>query len=280
MCLAAFALQRHADFPLVLAANRDEFFARPCEPLAWWTHAQPDSDAADNTPRAILAGRDLRGGGTWLGLSPRGRLALLTNIRTGRSAPAGLPSRGEIVPAWLNGGEAAGALHTRMLARGHVDYNLITAEWTCAPVWHWSSSATGTTQAIDPGPAGHVFAVSNGRLDEPWPKLMHLRERLATSIDRASANDSAALIEQLFDALADERRAPDEQLPCTGVPQALESMLSSVFIRSADGRYGTRCSSVVLVQRGVGARVIERSFDDQGQVKGQVDISLPGWPHG
>jgi uncharacterized protein with NRDE domain len=82
----------------------------------------------------------------------------------------------------------------------------------------------------------------------------------------------------VFAALADDRRAGDELLPSTGVPLPIERMLSSAFVRSDDGRYGTRCSTVVVLQRGVGARVVERSFDRQGQISGEVDIRLPGWP--
>ncbi|MFM2068180.1 MAG: hypothetical protein RLZZ584_3089 [Pseudomonadota bacterium] len=277
MCLAAFALGRHADFPLVLAANRDEYFERPTAPLAWWEVA-----GAPPGQGRILAGHDLRGGGTWLGLNAQGRLALLTNIRTGRGAPPGVPSRGELVPAWLSGSTGAAALHAAMQARGHVDYNLVTADLVrpAAP-WHWISSATGRVQAIEAGrgsPGGKVFGLSNGLLDEPWPKLVALRSRVDAAVAQATAHDLPGLIARLFEALADDRRAPDNALPCTGVPLAAERMLSSAFIRGDDGRYGTRCSTVVVVQRGVGARVIERSFDADGLVAGQVDLRLPGWP--
>jgi uncharacterized protein with NRDE domain len=270
MCLAAFAIGCHADFPLVLAANRDEFFERPTAPLAWWP-------AAAATP-AILAGRDLRGGGTWLGLNTRGRLALLTNIRTGRGATPGAPSRGEMVPAWLGGTESPAALHARMQARGQVDYNLVTAELGHSNTWHWISSARAQPQPIDMVGAGRVIGLSNGVLDEPWPKLVGLRARLAAAVEQASAAQPQALIAALFAALANDQVAPDDQLPSTGVALPIERMLSSAFIRSADGRYGTRCSTVVLVQRGVGARVVERSFDSSGQISAQVDLQVPGWP--
>jgi uncharacterized protein with NRDE domain len=172
-----------------------------------------------------------------------------------------------------------------MQARGHVDYNLITADLGTSfgkpfgtPAWHWLSSATGQVQAIHAGSGGHVFGVSNGLLDEPWPKLVALRRRVEAALAQATASDCAGLINRLFDALADDQRAPDDALPRTGVALAAERMLSSVFIRGDDGRYGTRCSTVVIVQRGVGARVIERSFDARGQINGQVDLTLPGWP--
>jgi uncharacterized protein with NRDE domain len=279
MCLAAFALGRHADFPLVLAANRDEYFERPTAPLAWWK-----VPGASPGQSLILAGRDLRGGGTWLGLDAQGRLALLTNIRTGRSTPPGLPTRGELVPAWLTGSAGAAALHAATQARGQVDYNLVTADLgrPAAP-WHWISSATGRVQAIEAGlgsPGGKVFGLSNGLLDEPWPKLVALRSRVDAAVAAARSDDLPGLITRLFEALADDRRAPDDTLPHTGVPLVIERMLSSIFIRSDDGRYGTRSSTVVIMQRGLGTRVIERSFDALGQVSGQVDVTLPGWPAG
>jgi uncharacterized protein with NRDE domain len=285
MCLAAFALACHDDFPLVLGANRDEFFERPSAPLAWW-----DTGDVGGAPRPILAGRDLRGGGTWLGLNERGRLALLTNIRTGRGSPPGVPTRGELVTAWLRAGESIETLQARARARGHTDYNLVTADLRgasmrastglpgMASAWHWMSSASNAPEPIVAGDGGHVFALSNGRLDEPWPKLVNLRSRLGEAVRGARSDRPADLIDQVFAALADDRRASDEQLPSTGVSLPLERMLSSAFIRSDDGRYGTRCSTVVVLQHGVGARVFERSFDPRGQVSGEVDINLPGWP--
>ncbi|MEY2689776.1 MAG: hypothetical protein RL375_3975 [Pseudomonadota bacterium] len=287
MCLAAFALACHDDFALVLAANRDEFFERPSAPMAWWD-AGGEQDA-----RPILAGRDLRGGGTWLGLNRQGRLALLTNIRTGRGSPPGVPSRGELVVDWLASNASIDSLHDRARARGHVDYNLVTADLGApsgglsaagptgpdtTPAWHWTSSTCERPEPIVTAEDGHVFALSNGRLDEPWPKLVALRSRLGEAVRGARSDRPAELIGQVFAALADDRRASDEQLPSTGVPLPVERMLSSAFIRSEDGRYGTRCSTVLLLQRSVGARVIERSFDRQGQISGQIDIRLPGWP--
>mgnify|MGYP000845463667 FL=1 len=278
MCLAAFALNCHNDFALVLGANRDEFFERPSAPMAWW-----NAGSDDTSTRPILAGRDLRGGGTWLGLNASGRLALLTNIRTGRGSPPGVPTRGELVTAWLSGGDSVETLHARSKARGHTDYNLVTADLHAVPghaaaAWHWTSSAADKPEPIVAGDGGHVFALSNGHLDEPWPKLVNLRARLGEAVQNARSDRPADLIDQVFAALSDDRRAGDELLPSTGVPLAIERMLSSAFIRSDDGRYGTRCSTLVVVQRGVGARVVERSFDRQGQISGEVDIRLPGWP--
>lgn len=287
MCLAAFALACHDDFALVLGANRDEFFERPTAPLAWWN----TGDAAATQTRPILAGRDLRGGGTWLGLNSAGRLALLTNIRTGRGAPPGVPTRGELVTTWLSGDHSVETLHALARSRGYVDYNLVAADLGGANMgaptgmrgmasgWHWMSSACHAPEAIVAGDGGHVFALSNGRLDEPWPKLVALRARLGEAVQNARSDRPAELIDQVFAALADDRRAGDDHLPATGVPLPIERMLSSAFIRSDDGRYGTRCSTVVVLQRGVGARVIERSFDQQGRLSGQVDIRLPGWPN-
>ncbi len=138
MCLAAFALACHDDYPLVLGANRDEFFERPSAPLAWW-----DAPGIDGEPRPILAGRDLRGGGTWLGLNRHGRLALLTNVRTGRGSTPGAPTRGELVTRWLSGDDPIEALHVYARSSGHSDYNLVTADLGERSADHLSGSLSG-----------------------------------------------------------------------------------------------------------------------------------------
>ncbi|MFM2120005.1 MAG: hypothetical protein RL722_1473 [Pseudomonadota bacterium] len=299
MCLAAFALGCHPRFPLVIAANRDEYFHRPTAPMAWWPVA-----AGGDLDRAILAGRDLSAGGTWMGLSRAGRFALLTNVRTGQTAPAGRPSRGLLVPLWLQGEQpdlplpGPAEVHAWAEQQGQADYNLILADLApghpaggstapagpAAGTWHALRAGPDGLQALPPAPpgspapsGGRIHAVSNGRLDEPWPKLQRLTRALAAGLDDGRATRDS-LLARLFEALADDRRADDADLPRTGVPLEAERMLSSVFIRSESGHYGTRCASVLLVEAGRGALVVERSFGPDGQVTGEVRVELPGWP--
>jgi len=234
MCLVAFAINASAHWPLVIAANRDEFFARPTQPLARWHTGRGQE---------IISGRDLRAGGTWLGITPSGRVAFLTNVREAnpRAAPH---SRGKLVTRWLEEtGDAqafAGALAPDAAAYG--GFNLVLGdfqrnEWT----WITNKSATSAlqAQALKPG----VYGLSNAALNTPWPKTAALQSVLADALERA---DPAALKAMLWSALASRERAPREQLPTTGVPLALEQALSSAFVEVPENAYGTRSSTVLL----------------------------------
>ena len=106
MCLIAFAINASARWPLVIASNRDEFLDRPTLPLNDWKTA---------SDQRILSGRDLRAGGTWLGATPDGRVAFVTNVRQAQPQAAAR-SRGELVTRWLesrlDGASFAAALAT------------------------------------------------------------------------------------------------------------------------------------------------------------------------
>lgn len=267
MCLAVFALGQHPRFPFVLAANRDEFFARPSAPLDWWT------PAAANAP--VLAGRDLSAGGTWFGLSAAGRLALLTNVRDPSRLRADAPSRGRIVTEWLAGGLSLAAAHRHWQAAGFNGFNVVVADLAdpaASPIGQW-----GWTSASAPVPlplAAGLHGVSNASLDTPWPKVQRLRHAMAETL--AQATTPAAVAAALFAALADAERARDDTLPSTGVPLDIERALSSVFIRTDDGRYGTRCSTVVVREHDGTTHVIERTYADDG---GELAwVSWPCWP--
>lgn len=263
MCLAAFALNAHPRFPLVIAANRDEFFARDAAPMAWWA----------DRPQ-VLAGRDLSAGGTWFGLTRAGRLALLTNVREpGRQNPAA-PSRGALVVDWLSGDVDAPAF-ARQLAGGYNGFNLVTADLARGE-WHWLSNRTPAPVALGPG----IHALSNAALDTPWPKTTGLRAALADALAHASGVDD--LTGRLLAALADPTPAPDAELPDTGVGLARERLLSPRFIRIAEAGapavYGTRCATVLI--RGVdgATHIVERSFTAGGATLPTARHHLTRWP--
>lgn len=263
MCLVALALGCSERFPLVLASNRDEFFARPTAPLSWWptTAGEP----------AVLAGRDLQAGGTWLGLSATGRLALVTNVRDGRANAPDAPSRGQLVPQWLASDEPFDAHWPRVATAGHNGYNLIAAD-AATGQWHWASPLSVVPRRLADG----LYGLSNAALDTPWPKVESLKSALRTAL--ALAADADALAERLFAALADPAPADDSALPSTGVPIGFERALSSAWIRTDDGRYGTRCSTLVITERcteGLLTRVIERGH---GPGAVEREALLPGWP--
>jgi uncharacterized protein with NRDE domain len=245
VCLVLVAWRAHAQYPLLVAANRDEFLARAAAPAAWWR--QPD----------ILAGRDLEAGGTWLGVARDGRFAALTNYRDAHAPLRSAPSRGELVPATL-----AAALpverqlqQLRATSGSYNGFNLIFSDREHLAVFE---SETGDGRVLGPG----IYGLSNHLLDTPWPKVREAKSALSAAL--TSLPDQRALLQ----LLRDEQRPDDAQLPRTGVSMQWERLLSSAFIRAPD--YGTRCSSILMVDRDGGVRFDEWSWDASGALANQV----------
>lgn len=264
MCLAAFALNAHPRFPLVLAANRDEFFARPTAAMDWW------ADAPD-----LLAGRDLTAGGSWFGLTRSGRLALLTNVREpGRNDPSA-PSRGALVTDWLRSNAPFADFAAQQLTAGHNGFNLIAAD-VPSNTWHWLSNRIPAPKRLGPG----LYALSNAELDTPWPKTTGLRAAFADAL--AQSADAPSLIERLLAVLADDTAAPDATLPDTGVGLERERLLSPRFIRipplPGAAVYGTRCSTVLVREADGATWVVERSVTANGESLPRRVHQLPRWP--
>ena len=266
MCLGALALDQNRRFPLVVAANRDEFFARPAARLAWWSPgaAWPD----------ILAGRDLEAGGTWMGLTAQGRFAMVTNVRKATLPDPGAPSRGAIVPLWLRGDQSAERFWPGVAVAGHQPFNLIAADFRLGHCF-WATSEQASPVRMERG----VFGLSNAALDTPWPKVRLLKERLRQALDHGESVD--VLAARLFEALADRCPAPDAELPATGISLERERVLSPAFIRTPDGRYGTRCSTVIVAER-VNKRLVthvfERSFTAGPGLVLLRRTTLKDWP--
>lgn len=266
MCLAVLALDASRRFPLVIAANRDEFFDRPAARLAWW---RPDPAAPE-----ILGGRDLTAGGSWLGLTLQGRLALVTNVRDPASQDPQAPSRGELVPMWLRGDQPLDRFWPRIAMGGYNGFNLIAADFA-AGTCHWMSNTQAMPRAVDRG----IHGLSNALLDTPWPKVQQLKSRLGEALHACGSADELA--DELFDALADRQPAPEESLPRTGVSLEWERVLSSAFIRTEDGRYGTRCSTLVITERinkRLVTHVLERSYTARPGVALLRRLTLRNWP--
>ncbi len=266
MCLVALALDQSRRFPLVLASNRDEYFKRPAARLEWWTPEPGDP--------AVLGGRDLQSGGTWLGLTAQGRLALVTNVRGGTAGDASAPTRGRIVTEWLAGRENTGAFWMRTALSGYNGFNLIAADFQRGEFF-WASNLAAYPMRLE----GGLYGLSNGALDAPWPKIQALKARLNAAINAAASVDELAA--QLFAALADRSVAAENALPRTGIPLEWERQLSSAFIRTPDQTYGTRCSTLIIAER-VGrhlvTHVLERSFNASAAVALLRRSSLRNWP--
>ncbi len=266
MCLIAMAIDQSRQFPLVIAANRDEYFARPAARLGWWT---PEGGGP-----AILAGRDLQQGGTWLGLTAAGRLAMVTNVRDPKRTDPEAPSRGAIVPRWLSGREPTDRFWSRTMLSGYNGFNLIAADFRRGECF-WGSTLGASTQRLEQG----VFGVSNASLDTPWPKTDRVKAGLTRSL--ADARSLSELTTALFSVLSDRSLADDAQLPSTGVTLDVERQLSSVFIRTPDHSYGTRCSTLIVserVGRDVVTHVFERSFSATGAAALLRQATLKRWP--
>ncbi|HMC15135.1 MAG TPA: NRDE family protein [Albitalea sp.] len=266
MCLVALAIDENRRFPLVIAANRDEYFKRPAARLAWWT---PESGGP-----AILSGRDLEAGGTWMGLTAEGRLALVTNVRDPSHKDANAPSRGRIVADWLAASERTDRFWMRTALSGYNGFNLVAADFRHGECF-WGSNNGSYPMRLERG----VYGLSNAALDTPWPKVELLKARLHDALEQPESVDQLSAM--LFGALGDRTEADDAELPDTGVPRAVEKMLSAAFIRSPDMAYGTRCSTLVIaerVNRHMITHVLERTFSATGGVALMRRATLKNWP--
>ncbi|AKS41290.1 NRDE family protein [Wenzhouxiangella marina] len=253
MCLIAFSFNPDASPYLVLVANRDEFHARSTAPLAWWEGKS-----------SILAGRDLQAGGTWLGTRRDGRWAAVTNVRD-PAAPPGRESRGALPLDFLEG-DRSPETYARQIESRRADFgpfNLLVGD--SGTVWYVSSS--GPALPVEPG----VHALSNGRLDSPWPKS----QRVSRALKGLLASESVIEVDadRWFHLMQDREPAPDEALPDTGVGLEMERFLSSPFILSE--RYGTRSSSLLVLGEDSGL-AIERRWSPAGTVLGQLEYRWPG----
>ncbi len=250
MCLIAFDWQPAGKaYRLALIANRDEFFERPTAPLHWWDEA-------------LLAGKDLREGGTWMGLTRSGRFAALTNFRGPQEKQTGLQSRGQLVANFLRS-TASVSDRLREFERTQHDYNgfnLICGDIKNSELWWLSNrNESGKASRISPG----FHGLSNALLDTPWPKVARAKAALQTALSQA--HTSQALTAKLLATLNDAEQASVEELPSTGVSLEWERSLSSVFIAplSDEKRYGTRSSSVLTIT-GDRANWIEQTHEENG----------------
>jgi len=246
MCLIVFAWRPGHAQPLVVAANRDEFYARPTQPLAQW------SDAPQ-----VYAGRDLEAGGTWLGVGADGRFAALTNIRDPGQMPA-LKSRGELVARFLTGNLSITEYLDEVLPRAgeYGGFNLLLGNGS--ELWHHNARDARPRQLAE-----GIYGVSNAGLNTPWPKLLKARAALGEVLDDPRPESLLAL-------LNDPQPAPVADLPDTGVGLATETLLSSVFIASP--AYGTRASTALIVHADGTRHLVERSFGPHGGHLGEVEL--------
>lgn len=246
MCLIVFAYDCHPRYPLILAANRDEYFSRPTANARFW----------DSYPE-ILAGRDLEMLGTWMGITRLGRFAALTNFRD-RSAQLTNPqSRGKLVSDYLSGNQSpVNYLQEVVLRRKFYNpFNLLVGDRANL---FFLCSKTPEIKRIMPG----IYGLSNHQLDYPWPKVQKSKQAFTNYLNISGKVEPQAL----FEILADREKAPDHQLPNTGFSYEFEKLLSSIFIQGVD--YGTRSSTVLLIDRNQLVTFAEKTF-----IPGQKEAS-------
>ena len=236
MCLIAFAIDAAPGVPLLLAANRDEDWARPTAALHRW-HLD------DGTQ--VIGGRDLRQGGTWLGLSPNGRIAWLTNVRQS-GAPALGRSRGELVSRWLQADSDSAGFAEAIDPGAYAGFNLVVGELRRGD-WAWIGNRRPDAPHAEQAPERHwqaiapgVHSLSNASLDTPWPKARRLSQALSAALGERVEHPAPLLA-----ALTDTAPASDAELPRTGLPDAVERRLSSPYVLWPERGYGTRCSTVL-----------------------------------
>ena len=241
----------------MLAANRDEFHARPAAALAPW------DDAPD-----IIGGRDLQESGAWLAADRAGRVGVVTNFREFGRRRRSAPSRGGLIPAYLTGARAPGDYFQSIEtdAPGYAGFNLLLADGRS--LWYGSNRADVFARELGPG----VYGLSNEFLDTPWPKLVRVRAGFRSLLDSPGAGDRRSLSAGLFDLLADREPAPADQLPSGDLSPDWARKLSAPFV--LDPAYGTRCSTVLTITSDGSLTITERRFSADGAQISEAERAL------
>lgn len=254
MCLILIALHQHSRYPLVVAANRDEFFERPAAAAEFW----PDAPQ-------LLAGRDLQAGGTWLGATRNGRFAAVTNVREPDQTRPDARSRGELTSGFLLGHASAEDYLSELQPVGNQfnGFNLICG--TVHQLFHYSNRSPAPI-ALTSG----VHGVSNRVLDTPWPKVTGGKAELTTLLQQSTFN-----LDEVIPILNQRNPAADETLPDTGVGLVMERMLSSRFIHAPLTGYGTRVSTVLRVDITGQVEWKEWSWNSAGECESVRDHRFP-----
>jgi uncharacterized protein with NRDE domain len=253
------AWQAHPRYRLILAANRDELHARPAAPLAKWADEE------------MLAGRDLAGGGTWLGVDRQRRFGVVTNFRESPAVPVAGPSRGSLIADYLRGTHPPRAFLATLApaAAEFAGFNLLLGD--AHELWYGSNRAPAFARALPPG----IYGLSNLLLDTPWPKLMRVRRRFEDWLGvtpEPNPQDLLALLDDRIPSALSDDAYPENLAP------ELRRALSAPFVRHPT--YGTRCSTTLLLEVGGALSMIERRFDAAGQRTGETTIELDAaaWP--
>ncbi|HRG27997.1 MAG TPA: NRDE family protein [Chitinophagales bacterium] len=237
MCLINLAFRQHPSYPLILVANRDEFYARPTRILQWWEDEHPD----------LLAGKDLQEGGTWMGINKQGQFAALTNYRDLSNINNNAPSRGLIVKRYLNGELPDEEMFRFLKTQGKL-YNGFNIIYGNVDMLYYYSNVTDQVRNLYPG----IYGLSNALLDTPWPKLVNSKTQFTQTLNQTTESSDFIPI------LQNPELAPDNLLPQTGVSFEWEKKLSAMFITSPD--YGTRLTTFVRIDNNGNVTYREKGY--------------------
>ena len=247
MCLIIFAYHSNPHFPLVVAANRDEFFTRPTAQAALWTD--------EEYGQKILSGRDKQAGGTWLGTTQNGRFAAVTNIRDSFQNQGQARSRGDLTRQYLAGDDSP-QQYCEQLAKNYdqfAGYNLLVGDSSSL---FYVNNHERKVQELEPG----VYGLSNGLLNSSWPKVDNGKSRLQELMQRPEELTTDTLLAMM----GDRSQADDGDLPDTGIGIEIERTLSSAFILNPAREYGTICSTALIIGKLRATRFSEQNFDTLG----------------
>jgi len=247
MCLIVFSYKQHPDFPFILAGNRDEFFARPTLEAHFW-----------DTKPEILAGRDQKAGGTWLGISRRGRIGAITNYRDFNNPREGERSRGEIIPKVLLGKNSAEKEIRSIGDRGNLygGFNLLAGSLDS---FFYINNISGKVESVSNG----FHGISNAYLNTPWPKVEEAKKGVKEIISNRNFRT-----EELFEVLLNSKTYDEHSLPDTGLSKEMEKKVSSIFIDTEE--YGTRCSTVLLIDKNGHVSFTEKTYLRNDTIKSKT----------
>jgi len=247
MCFIVFSFKKHKKYKLIFCANRDEFYKRKTEKLHCWSlHSEHEN-------KRILAGKDMQSGGTWLGITKSGRFAALTNFREGTARNPDKTSRGLIVKNYLEGNDDP-VTYAKQLELNKDKYEGFNIIFGSKDELYYFSNRSNGLLPISEG----IYGLSNAALDTPWPKI----RRGKKLFDKIISNDEVS-VEKLFRMLRDDKKPEKRELPVTGVSEEFEKELSPVFVKM--NGYGTRSSSVILIDYNDNVEFYEKNYDSSGK---------------
>ncbi len=254
MCILFLAINQHSDYPVIICANRDEFYARPTRAAQFWSE-QPE----------LLAGKDLQAGGSWLGINSKGYFAAITNIRTGIKQPQHKKSRGELVTKAL---QFDTPINAEWLIKHSDQYSPFNLTYGYLNQLSCYNSLQKQQTVLSDG----FHAISNGAIDDIWPKMAKGQRQLVELVNTSFKSSVNSLSLQLFSILKDNSQAQDSELPDTGIPVEWERKLSSIFINTP--KYGTRSSNVIAFDKNKVINFYEREYNEQGKVNNESEFKL------